>query len=127
PLPWLLAPPPGLQPVPYRVTFALLLMAALEVPALLRDRRLLAAALLAGCTALAVPLVRNLALVPPAALLVLAPAWTACAADVGERWSTRASRTVAAAALLAVILPVAWLRLSDRLSVGVRAPLRTGW
>ena len=126
-LPWLLLPPPGLQAVPYRLSFALLLMAALEVPALLRDRRLLAPVLLAGFTALAVPFVRNLALVPPVSLLVLAPAWTECAAHLLRRWNERQTRVVAAAALLGLVLPVVWLRLADRMNLGVRAPLRTGW
>ncbi|HEY2388256.1 MAG TPA: hypothetical protein VGK30_14940, partial [Candidatus Binatia bacterium] len=127
-LPWLLAPPAGLQSVPYRVTFALLVMAVIELPTLLVQRRLLAPTIVAGFTTLAVPLVRNVALVPPATLLVLAPAWTECGAWVRERLGMRRARAVAAAALLVVVLPVVWLRLSDRMNAGmVRAPLRTGW
>ncbi len=126
-LPWLLAPPPALQSPPYRLTFALLVMATVEVPTLLRERCLLAPMLLAGVTALAVPLIRNLALVPPATLLVLAPAWTRAAAHILGRHGPRPRRAVAVATVVAVALPIAWLRLSDRLNVGVRAPTRSGW
>jgi hypothetical protein len=127
-LPWLVAPPPGLQAVPYRVTFALLVMAVIELPTLLVQRRFLAPLILVGFSALAAPLVRNVALLPPAALLLLAPAWTECGAWVRERLGAWRGRVVAAAALVVIALPVVWLRLSDRMNAGmVRAPVRTGW
>jgi hypothetical protein len=124
-LPWLIAPPSGLVAIPYRVTFVLLVLASCEVPSEIRQGKLLAPAILIGCAILAAPMVRNLVLIPPAALIILAPAWSAGIGGILRATQTR--RRVAVGILAAVVLGVGWLRLSDRLTGGVRAPGLTGW
>ncbi len=126
-LPWVLAPPPGLASISYETLAVLVLMAVFELPALVAERRLFAPIAFAGALVLAAPIIRNVPLIVPAALLVVAPAWTRAAAELGEHASLRAARTAGLGALAAVVLVTAWWRLSDRMSVGVRAPIRTGW
>jgi len=83
--------------------------------------------LFAGFIVLAAPMVRNLPLVPPAALIILGPAWTAAAAEVARTSPLRQGRLIAATALVILVVAAAWLRLTDRMSGPVRAPMRTGW
>lgn len=127
---WLLFPGPGFAGWPYRVTFALLAAAIVEIPTDVRSRRIFPLILLAGFGALAVPMVRNLSILPPLALLVIAPAWSR---EMGARSSEprdvsrRAARAAAVAAAL-VVVGAGWARLSDRLAPGgYRAPGWTGW
>lgn len=112
---WVVLPPPGLAPWPYRLTSALALAAALELPFAVRERRWFPALSWAAALALALPLVRNLTLLPPMSLWVLVPVWR-----TPRRWMP-ALATV-------VVLSVAWARLADRLPPGTeRAPGWTGW
>jgi hypothetical protein len=126
-IPWLLWPPPGLDSLSYKLFFALFLMALFEVPSLLRERRLIGPILLTGFTILAIPLVRNLPLLLPVTLLILAPAWTRAAVELGRMHSIRWGRSFALMGLLGMALVTGWLRLADRLTGGARAPIRTGW
>src|SRR6185295_3691054 len=104
------------------------LMAVFELPALVRERRLLAPLLLGGATVLAIPVVRNLPLILPASLVVLTPAWARAATEVARTQRRRRwQRPLAITALLAVVVVTGWLRLADRLSGAARVPLRTGW
>lgn len=122
---WLVWPPAAMaDALPYRLTSALWIMAVVEVGPAIGARRFFAPLLLVGFTVLTVPAVRNLPLLAPAALLLLAPAWTSLQRRLPARGR---SRVVAGAALAAVVVAVAWIRLSDRLNGDVRAPLRTGW
>ena len=125
--PWIFWPPARMDALEFRVTVALFVMATVELPTALRERRLLGPMLLVGFTILAVPMVRNLPLLTPAALILVAPAWTAAArallADRPDPWSRR----LALASVFAFAIAVAWLRLSDRMNTVVRAPSRTGW
>lgn len=124
-LPWLLWPPAAMaDAIPYRLTIALWAMATVEIGPALRDRRLFAIFLLAGFTILAVPAVRNLPLLAPASLLLLAPAWALVESTLPLRGRARALTAVGVAA---VAILAAWLRLSDRLNGDVRATTRTGW
>jgi hypothetical protein len=119
--PWILHPPEGLRQWPYRVTMALLVMAAVELPAVLRERRVLEPLMLAGFALMALPVLRNLSLVPPAALLLLGPHWSRAA--VG-----RPGRRILAAAAAVLVLTAGWARISDRLAPGnYRSPGWTGW
>lgn len=124
-LPWLAWPPTGMaDALPYRATMALWVMASVEVLPALAERRLFAPLVFAGFTVLAAPAVRNLPLVAPAGLLMVAPAWTAIEEALSERARGRA---LTRAALVATAALVVWLRVSDRLNGFVRAPTRTGW
>jgi len=130
--PWLLIPPQGLSLWPYRLTMALAVMALFELPALARDRRILEVLLFAGAVVMAVPVLRNLSLVPPAALMILVPAWTA-AEGVGRpvtgAVAGKNSRGKVLAAMAVLLLVTAgWARLADRLAPGhYRSPEWTGW
>jgi hypothetical protein len=126
-LPWLVWPPSGLAAIPYRMTAALYVMALFEVPEMVRRRCYLGPVLLGGFTVLAAPLIRNLPLLPTAALILVAPAWGEALDTITLGRSRRVWALTYATAILTVVLPIAWLRLSDRLNVGVRAPTRTGW
>jgi hypothetical protein len=112
---WMLSCPAGLAPWPYRLTSALTLMAAFELPSAIRERRWFPVLAWTAALAMALPLVRNLTLLPPLSLWVLAP-----------RWGLPARVAPALAAI--VLAAAAWARLSDRLPPGtVRAPGWTGW
>ncbi len=126
-VPWLLWPPPGLLDPSYRIMFVLFLMATFEVPAQLRDRSFIGPLLLAGFTILAIPLIRNVVLIVPAALILFAPAWTRTAAELGRRYPIPGRRAAVLCAALLIVIMTGWLRLSDRLNTGVRAPSRAGW
>ncbi|MCE5246926.1 hypothetical protein LLG88_08415, partial [bacterium] len=91
-------------------------------------RGLLPAFLFAGFAVLAVPVVRNTALLPPAALLLLAPLWSAAAAEAGAspRRASLSRRGVPALAVAAFVL-CCLLRLAGWLAPGTyRAPGWTG-
>lgn len=120
-LPWLIAPPPGLLPWPYRITFALLVAALFEIPDSLRRRRLMAPMLLAGFTLLAIPIIRNLSLVPIASLALLTPPWSRALA---QRWKPKVAILLASIAFAIL----GWARLADHLPPGGdRSPGWTGW
>ncbi len=120
-LPWLVAPPPGLVPWPYRITFALLVAALCEIPHNLRLRRFTGPLILAGFTVLAMPLIRNLSLVPMASLALLTPSWSRAV----ERLRKPQLAVFLAGAALAL---VGWARLADHLPAGTdRSPGWTGW
>ena len=122
-LPWLLWPPAAMaDAVPYRLTAALVLVALVDVVPAVAARRLFAPLVLLGFTVLTIPAVRNLPLLVPATLVLLAPAWTAIEGGLSPR-----GRAAAAAVLGVLVLGVAWVRLSDRLNGDVRAPTRSGW
>jgi hypothetical protein len=125
-LPWLVWPPAAMaDALPYRVTLALWMLASIELPRAIAERRFFAPLLLAGFTVLAVPAVRNLPLLVPAALLLLAPVWSA----IEDRLPARhAARGMALAGLVTLAVAVAWFRLSDRMNGDtIRGPTRTGW
>jgi hypothetical protein len=126
-LPWLMAPPAALASVPYRVSVTLLVMATVEVGVALAERRLFRPLLLGGFAVLAAAVIRNVPLVTPAALVLLAPAWTAAAREAAARWPAPAVGRTAAAVVVLVVAATAWLRVTDRLGTDVRAPSRTGW
>ena len=91
-------------------------------------RGLLPAFLFAGFAVLALPVVRNTALLPPAALLLLAPLWSAAAAEAGAspRMAALSRRGVPALAVAAFVL-CCLLRLAGWLAPGTyRAPGWTG-
>src|SRR6185436_17646035 len=112
---WLVIAPPGLRPWPYRLTSALALAAACELPFAVRERRWFPALTWSAAVVLALPLIRNLTLLPPTSLWLLLPLWR-----LPPRWAP------ALAGLLS--MTVAWARLSDRLPPGTsRAPGWTGW
>jgi hypothetical protein len=126
-LPWLVWAPPGLSALSYRVSMALLVMAAFEVPVALRDRRYFRPALLAGFTALALPVLRNVPLITPAALVLLSPAWTAAAREAVRAHPKVGRQTIGSLVVVGVVFFILWLRLADRIDTDVRAPSRTGW
>lgn len=126
----LLAPPPGLVEWPYRVTAALLVAAAFLVPREVRAARLFAPVLLAAFAILALPLVRNLSLLPPVSILLLAPAWTELRqrTDLRQPAGSRFRRVAIAVSVTGILATCALARLGDRLAPGsYRAPGRTGW
>lgn len=125
-LPWLAFPPPGLVQWPYRLTVALAVAAIFEIWPACRERRLFPVFLFCGFAALAWPLGRNLALVPPAALLLLVPAWARAARDPAG--GHRVPAWVLILAPLCLTLAAGWARLGDRLPSGTfRAPSLAGW
>ncbi len=122
---WVLFPPPGMVAWPYRMTFGLWIAAVVEIPRAIRERNVFGVLLFAGASVLAVPLIRNLSLVPPAAMLLLVPVWTAVSQTL-RVW--RVARLVPAVAALALVAGTGWARLDQRLGPGTsRAPARTGW
>jgi hypothetical protein len=117
-LPWILWPPAALAAWPYRLTFALLPAALCELPERIRCRDWLDPLLFAGFALLALPMVRNLSIVPMAALLLLTPAWS----RVLKRPALKGS-----IALLLLML-VGWARVADHIPPGSdRSPGWTGW
>jgi hypothetical protein len=110
--------------IPYRATMALWTMASVEIVPALVARRIFAPFVFGGFTVLAVPAVRNLPLLAPAALLLIVPAWTEVESALAAR---RRTRVLAVAALATTAVAIVWLRISDRLNGFVRAPTRTGW
>jgi hypothetical protein len=124
-VPWLLAPPDGMVQWPYRVTAALVAAASFEVVPALRRRAWFLPFLFAGFTILAVPILRNLALVPAFAVLLVLPAWDPREGAVARGSVGRRGLAVVAVGLVVV---AAGARLLDRLPPGqYRAPERTGW
>lgn len=115
-------PPPAASSWPYRLALALWVAAAVEAPSAWRRGRRLEVVLFAGFSVLAVPMIRNLALLPPIAAMLAAPAMEAA-------WDRlRASGRVGAAVVAAICLTCAGARLTDRLPPGTyRAPGWTGW
>ncbi|HEX5042009.1 MAG TPA: hypothetical protein VFV75_03835, partial [Candidatus Polarisedimenticolaceae bacterium] len=110
-----LLPPPGLAPWPYRLTAALTLAAACELPFAVRERRWFPVLAWSAAVVMALPLVRNLTLLPPLSLWLLVPVW-------------RPPRGWMPALAVVVVLVVAWARLCDHLPPGTpRAPGWTGW
>jgi hypothetical protein len=98
-------------------------MAATEAVSSFRARRSFPPLLFLGFTMLAIPVVRNLPLLIPPILILLAPGWTEL-----DRQCQRAGMARLAVAVLALlVLTIGWLRLSDRLNGVVRAPTRSGW
>lgn len=125
--PWILWPPEGLAPLPYRVSMALWIMALIETPAALRDRKLIRPMLFAGFTILALPLVRNIPMLTPVSIVLVTPAWTAASMEFGARATHIAWRPIASVALGLLVVAIGWLRIADRVGTDVRAPSRTGW
>lgn len=122
-LPWIFAPPPGLAQIPYRLTLACFAVALVHAPAALRARELFPLLLFAGFTFMAIPIGRNLALVPPMAVLLVVRVWSHDVSGLGLAWK-RALPPLAAAALLCA----AGLRLGDWLAPGLyTGPGWTGW
>ncbi len=122
---WILFPPPGMVAWPYRMTFALWLAAVVELPQAVRARSIFGVLLFSGASVLAVPLVRNLSLLPPAALLLLVPAWTH--AFDGFR-PARALRFAPAILALLLLAGTGWARLDERLGPGTaQLHAQTGW
>jgi len=119
--------PRGLGPWPYRGTAVLFFMALFEIVPALRARRFFPLLLFGGFSVMAFPMVRNLSLVPPAALLLLAPSWSE-AASGGAKAGTLVRRLAVAAVVIALLLGVSWSRVSDRLASGTyRHPAWFGW
>ncbi len=124
-LPWLVWPPPAMAgALPYQLTVALWVVASVEAVRAVARRSMLPPLLFLGFTVLALPAVRNLSLVIPASLILVAPAWTEIEEPIAGRASTRRAACVA---LVAVAAFACWFRLSDRWNDVVRAPTRTGW
>ena len=132
-LPWLLLPPETLRLWPHRLAVGLLIAALFEAFASIRERRVLGPMLLAGSLLLAFPVIRNASLIPPAALLLLVPAWTRAGGELAGRVPGRAGGAhrlawAGRAAAVALVVVVAWARLADHLAPGTyRAPGWTGW
>lgn len=125
-LPWLILPPDTSTLWPHRVTWALACAALVEVVPALREKRTFAALLFAGFGVLAMPAIRNVGLVAPFALALLAPAWS-------QAWRELAAhrpraRTILVAASFAVAASATGARLLDHLAPGTyRGPGWTGW
>lgn len=117
-----LVPPAAAAAWPYRVSLALAVAAWVEAPSSWREGRRFEGVLLAGFTLLAVPMIRNLALVPPLAAMLVVPA-------VQAAWDRmRVRREVGVAVVLGVLMVAVGARLTDRLPPGTsRAPGWTGW
>ena len=107
----LAAPPLAAAPWPYRVSLAFWAAAAVEAPRAARERRLFPVFLFIGFSLLAVPMIRNLSLVPPAAAIVLVPAWMQ---TVGVWVRSRSAKRLAIAGVALSAIVVTWARLADR-------------
>ncbi len=125
-LPWLLLPPDTSALWPHRVTWALASAALVEVVPALREKRTFAALLFAGFGVLAMPAIRNVGLIAPFALALLAPAWS-------QAWRELAAhrpraRTIVVVASFALVASATGARLLDHLAPGTyRGPGWTGW
>jgi tetratricopeptide (TPR) repeat protein len=115
-------PPAAASAWPYRLSLAFAVAAWVEAPSAWREGRRLEVLLLSGFTVLAVPMIRNLSLVPPVAAMLVVPALQAA-------WDRLGARREAGAALVAgVVVLAVGARLADRLPPGTyRAPGWTGW
>ncbi len=122
---WILFPPEGMSGWPYRMTFGMGIAAVVEIPGAVRERNVFGVLLFTGASVLATPLIRNLSLVPPAAMLLLVPAWTAAFDTFGR---SRLAKSLPAIVALVLVAGTGWARLDERLGPGTaELPARTGW
>lgn len=125
-LPWLILPPDTSTLWPHRVTWALACAALVELVPALREKRTFAALLFAGFGVLAMPAIRNVGLIAPFALVLLAPAWSRAWQALAARQERMRAMVVVASLTLAVVATGA--RLLDHLAPGTyRGPGWTGW
>ncbi|HEX6851570.1 MAG TPA: hypothetical protein VF139_09200 [Candidatus Polarisedimenticolaceae bacterium] len=119
---WCVLPTDAARGWPYRLAIAVAVAAAVEAPSAWREGRRLEPIAFVGFSILAIPMIRNLALVPPVAAMLALP-------SIQGAWERLFRRREASAFVAAgVVLFVAWARLADHLPPGTyRAPGWTGW
>lgn len=124
--PWLFFPPDGLTQWPYRLTLCTWLLAFTELVPHLRRQQWFQPLLFAGFSVLALPVARNLALLPPTAMLLWMPVfaeWSARSPGMSPRW-----RSAGVAAALLVVILIGGARLGDHLAPGIyRTPGLAGF